>query len=144
MGSINYGSNDYINLGLNLNLDIYQDFDTVQLLAKDIENIIKDNDFYYFSINIKPGYYEGFYINIEYKDYIFCDYKEKKEAQKEVTKIKQILYLFSDMDIVKYNPGWCIGYSSEKETKKAIKNAIKEMRQDIKNSLTEYTFYIQK
>lgn len=30
MGAINYGSSDYINLGLNLSLDIYQDFDIVQ------------------------------------------------------------------------------------------------------------------
>ena len=144
MGSINYGSNDYINLGLNLNLDIYQDLDTVQILAEDVENVLNSEDFYYFSLNIKYGYYEGFYIDIEYNDYILCDYTEKKEAQKEITKIKQMLYLLADMDIVEYTPSWCTEYLTAKETKESIKNAIKQMRKDVQNTPTKYTFSIQK
>lgn len=52
MGAINYGSSNYVNLGLNLSLDIYQDFDAVQILAKDVENIIYNRHFQYFTVDI--------------------------------------------------------------------------------------------
>lgn len=139
MGAINYGSSDYINLGLNLNLDIYQDFDAVQILAEDVENIIYNKHLQYFTVDIIPGYYEGFYLDIEYKDETFYNYEEKKDAQKEITKIKQMLYFLSDMDIVEYTPGWCTGYATQQETRKYIANAIKQMRQDVKDTPTKYT-----
>lgn len=139
MGAINYGNSNYINMGLNLNLDIYQDFDIVQMLAEDVENIIYNENLQYFTVDIIPGYYEGFYLDIEYKDEVFYDYTEKKEAQKEITKIKQMLYLLSNMDIVRYMPGWCTGYATPQETKKDIANAIKKMRQDVKDTSIEYT-----
>ena len=139
MGAINYGSSGYINLGLNINLDVYQDFNTVQMLYEDTESIIYDNKLQYFTVDIVSGYYEGFYLDIEYKDEVFYDYTEKKEAQKEITKIKQMLYLLSNMDIVRYTPGWCTGYATQQETRKDIANAIKQMRRDVKDTPTEYT-----
>ena len=138
MSTINYGSSNYVNLGLNLSLDIYQDFDNVQILAEDVKNIIYNKHFQYFTVDIIPGYYEGFYLDIKYKDETFYNYEEKKDAQKEVTKIKKMLYFLSNMDIVRYTPGWCTGYNTPQETKKDIANAIKQMRRDVKDTPTEY------
>lgn len=93
MGAINYGSSNYVNLGLNLSLDIYQDFDAVQMLAKDVENIIYNKRFQYFTVDIIPGYYEGFYLDIEYKDEIFYNYERNTTLKNKPRKIRGYFFI---------------------------------------------------
>ena len=141
MGTINYGSSDYINLGWDLrNYPDLTGLDYEGITAA-IEDMIYNTDLNYFTIDIKPGYYEGFYLNIEctYLS-IFYDYSEKREVLKEVTRIKRLLYALSRMGVVQYSPGWCTGYYTASETRNNINKAIKEMRRDIKDTPTEYTY----
>ena len=63
MGAINYGTSDYISIGLNVS----RDFDEWELenLYNEFSEMLENRRFWYFHITLKPGYYEGFYIDIE-------------------------------------------------------------------------------
>lgn len=141
MGAINYGSSDYINLGWDLRN--YPDLTGLDYegITEAIEDMIYNNDLNFFTIDIEPGYYDGFYLNIEFTyPSVFYDYSEKREALKEVTRIKRLLYALSRMGVVQYSPGWCTGYYTASETRVNINKAVKEMRRDIKDTPTEYTY----
>lgn len=141
MGTINYGSSDYINMGWDLrNYPDLTGLDYEGITAA-IEDMIYNSDLNFFTIDIKPGYYDGFYLNIECTGpSVFYDYSEKREALKEVTRIKRLLYALSHMGVVQYSPGWCMGYYTASETRANINKAVKEMRQDIRETPTEYTY----
>lgn len=141
MGTINYGSSDYINVGWDLrNYPDLTGLDYEGITAA-IEDMIYNSDLNFFTIDIKPGYYDGFYLNIEFTyPSVFYDYSEKREALKEVTRVKRLLYALSRMGVVQYSPGWCMGYYTASETRANINKAVKEMRQDIRETPTEYTY----
>lgn len=135
MGAINYGTSDYISIGLNVS----RDFDEWELenLYNDFSEMLENRRFWYFHITLKPGYYEGFYIDIENNFPVyFDDCTEKRDAQKEITEIKRFLLDCTAAGLVQYFPGWCTGYSTAKETKAAINAAIKEMRQEVQETPT--------
>lgn len=135
MGAINYGTSDYISIGLNVS----GDFDewAQEQARDDIAAIMGEYSFYYFHIVLKSGYYEGFYIDIEYNFPVyFDDCTEKRDAQKEITEIKRFLLDCTAAGLVQYFPGWCTGYSTAKETRAAINAAIKEMRQEVQTTPT--------
>lgn len=141
MGTINYGSNDYINLGFNLNREYHTGDIAADNAAWAIEKLIDNYSFYYWHVVIKPGYYEGFYLDIENNFPVcFDNWEEKQEAQKEITQIKRFLYDCVRAGLVKYSPGWCTGWSTEKETKIAILEAIATMRDEVRTTPT-YTQY---
>ena len=135
MGAINYGTSDYISMGLNVSGD-FDEWEQEQ--ARDeIAAILDKYSFYYFHIALKSGYYEGFYIDIEFNYPIyFDDCTEKRDAQKEVTQIRRFLLECAAAGLVQYSPGWCTGYSTEKETRAAINAAAKEMRQEVQETPT--------
>lgn len=140
MGAVNYGSSDYISIGLNVSRD-FEEWE-IEEIENDIETLLNEYNFYYFHVVIKPGYYEGFYIDIENNFPVaFNWYEEKQDAQKEITQIKRFLLGCVSLGLVQYFPGWCTGYSTETETKAAINTAIKAMRQDVKTTPTwkQYT-----
>lgn len=146
MGTINYGSNDYFNIGVNpnnywiedengenifLNWELEEDYTTIEKL---LNNYIFD----YFKVTIQPGYYEGFYIDISF-DYLWVDYWEKPEILKELTQLKNFLINCVYSGMVEYYPGWCTGYSDTTKTFQAIKDRIKELKQDLKKFPTYKT-----
>lgn len=153
MGTINYNTSDYITLGLKpySNYDLENDTELIKELEEygesvedyiqrcyeddyyNIEHELKKHSFYYFHIAIQPGYYEGFTLDIE-NNFSLCfdNYEEKQEAQKEITEIKKFLIACAGMGLVQCFPGWCTGYSDYKETLKAINEAIKDMRSEVK------------
>lgn len=135
MGAINYGTSDYISMGLNVSGD-FDEWEQEQ--ARDeIAAILDKYSFYYFHIVLKSGYYEGFYIDIEYNFPVyFDDYTEKRDAQKEVTQIRRFLRECAAAGLVQYSPGWCTGYSDYIETTAAINAAIKEMRREVQETPT--------
>lgn len=146
MGTINYGSNNYINIGVNVNdYDECEGFEKelfIDDLHFEIKSILDNYYFYYYHVTIEPGYYEGFYINIENNFPVcFDDSNEKREAQKEITQLKRFLLECIAAGLVKYSPGWCTGYSTEEETIKAIKEAVKELRQEVRDTPT-YKKYV--
>ena len=168
MGSINYGTSEYITMGIKPEsaYDYEKDpctMEEMQELAEEwgmsVEDAIMQNiednaecdrmnteailnkyDFHYFNITIESGYYEGFYIDIEYNGYIFDHYTERKDALKEVREIESMLKELAGCGIVSVYPGWCTGYADYKQTLKDIREAAKGMRADIKKTPTWKTY----
>jgi hypothetical protein len=143
MGAINYFTSDYITLGYDLNdIDYSDEFysDDINYEYDEISAILKNEYFYYFHITLKPGYYDGFSINIENNfSYCFDDYNEKMQALKELTRIKHFLiYIVDNFNVCEVWPGWCTSYKDYYTTIKNIGAAIKEMKSEIKNTPTYY------
>lgn len=161
MGAVNYFTSDYITIGLRPYdaEDLTSDADFMEEIKKEVEeyggtvesaldnyisgcyendynNIeyeLNKHNFYYFHIAIEPGYYEGFSLNIESNFPVALDgWEDRRDANKEITEIKQFLIECAGLGLVKCLPGWCTSYSDYDGTIKAIKNAIKEMRDELK------------
>lgn len=97
------------------------------------ESILNKYDFYYFHVVLKPGYYDGFTLDIENNFGIALDgWEDRREAQKEITQLKNCLLELAGAGLVACSPGWCPGYKDYNETIKAIKEAIKEIREEYK------------
>ena len=140
MGTINYGTSDYITIGYDCgNIDYNEPF-YYELIQDDFEQVkytLKQYNFYYFNVTLKPGYYEGFYINIEH-NFNFCydNYLEKRDALKEITQIKKFLLSCLDFGCCAVYPGWCMGYADYKTTLKDIDAAIYNMREEVRKTPT--------
>lgn len=161
MGAINYFTSDYITMGLRPydSGELEKDSEFMEEIYREceeyggtIENAIADyiqdcyscdyeniktelekHNFYYYHIAIKPGYYEGFTLDIENNFPVALDsWEDRKAASKEITEIKQFLIACTGLGLVQCSPGWCTGYNDYNGTIKAIKNAIKEMRNELK------------
>lgn len=158
MGAINYFTSDYITMGLRPydRSDFENDLDfmeeareQMQEYGRTLESVIDDyisgyyeddfanietelnkHNFQYYHITIKPGYYEGFTLDIENNFPVAFDgWEDRKEANKE---IKGFLIACAGLGLVQCSPGWCTGYNDYKGTIVAIKAAIKEMREEVK------------
>lgn len=146
MGAINYYTSDYITIGVNPddfreydeNDDVIYYDDYITYLYDDIENALKNERFYYFNVTLKPGYYEGFSINIEFNFSYFLDsYQDRRDALKEITCIKQfLLYCINDLGLCAISSGWCTAYYDYKTTLEKLNNAIKEMRATVNSAPT--------
>ena len=97
------------------------------------ESILNKYDFYYFHVVLRPGYYEGFTIDIKNNFSVAIDgWEDRREAQKEITLLKKCMLELAGVGLVACYPGWCTGYKDYNETIKAIKEAIKEIREEYK------------
>lgn len=141
MGAINYGDSDIINIGLDVSdLNEYNNFDNdyIENVHHDIQSILDDYMFNEFDISIEPGYYNGFYININFNDvYYYNTYLNRLDAIKECTQLKHLLLNCVNAGLVVYSPGWCNGYMNEDNSKKEINKAIKKLKAYIKAIPTE-------
>lgn len=142
MGTINYGTSDYITIGYNCN-NIDSDYDTdfdpdfIMFDYDTVENILDKYIFNAFDVSLEYGYYQGFYINIKFDYLYFDDCTERSEAQKEITSIKKALIeIVNNTECCAVFPGWCTGYADYKSTLIEISKAIKQMRQDVNNTPT--------
>lgn len=145
MGTINYGTSDYITIGYNCNNIDYNDNFYNELIQDDfnqIEYILKQFNFYYFHVTITPGYYEGFYIDIE-NNFSICygGWEDKQAAQKEITQIKKFLLSCLDFGCCAVYPGWCMGYADYKTTLKEIDDAVHNMREEVRKTPTYNNYY---
>ena len=166
MGTINYGTSKYITMGyypidrfeleqddsfmneMRWSVDEYGgtlDYAIDEYITdceaadfRTIRNIINKYSFNIFSVSLECGYYDGFYINIGL-DYIFDNWAEKREAQKEATALGNLLRECANNGLVECFPGWGTSYSNHAETLRAIEKAVKAMREDIKNAPTYRT-----
>lgn len=165
MGAVNYFTSSYITMGLKPydTDDFTGDRDFMEELQREvdeyggtleeslnsyiqscyeddytnIETELAKHGFYYFHVTIKPGYYEGFTLDIENNFPVAFDWwQEKRDAQKEITELKQFLVACAGMGLVACAPGWCTGYSDYKQTLQKINEAVKEMREEVKNTPT--------
>lgn len=162
MGTINYFTSDYITLGVKpYNVDNFKsdpDFieETTELYGevndgliydyinncydddrRNVEHALNERNFYYFHITIEPGYYEGFSLNIENNSPVCFDgWEDKRNAQKEITEIRQFLLECAGLGLVKCSPGWCTAYYNFQETVKAINTAIQDIRDEVRRTPT--------
>ena len=165
MGAVNYFTSDYITMGIKPydTCDFENDPDFMEMVREymkeyggTLENWIDDyiqtcydadNDnvtailekysFYYFHVAIKPGYYEGFTLDIENNFSVAFDgWEDKRAAQREITSLKKCLLECAGVGLVECWPGWCTKYNDYKGTCKAIGAAIKAMREEVKNTPT--------
>ena len=154
MGTINYKTSDYITLSIrpydfddimqgitadmvtdNMINDTIRDYYDAD--AENAQSIIDNYKLWYFRVAIEPGYYEGVSIDIENNFSVcFDNYMEKKEAQKEVTRLKQLLFDLAGCGFVQTFPGWVTGFNDYKNTLNGIKKAIKDIRQEVATTPT--------
>ena len=109
---------------------------------EEVKKELRKHEFYYFSLVIDYGYYNGFYLRIgeENTRWIYNNSKEKAEVLKELTQIKNILSKFIKEGLVfGCYPGWVTSYKNEKETLKELKVIIKELKEEVKASYTQAT-----
>ena len=159
MGTINYKTSDYITMGARI--QSYSDFENDSYFLEEmkeeidrcgLENVIyseieenyncdrlnvetylNQHNFVFYHVTIEPGYYEGFSINIENNFPVaYNDREEKRQAQKEITELKQFLLDCAGAGIAVVYPGWCTTELSYNDSVKAIKAAIKEIREESK------------
>ena len=107
-------------------------------IYSDIKAMLKKHVFNFFDITLKWGYYDGFSLDIRYicKGDTVDGWQDKRDAQKEITEIKRFLLECADAGLVACYPSWCTRYEEYSGTVKAISAAVKEMRQDVKNTPT--------
>ena len=139
MGTINYFTSDYITLGVNCNnIESDDDYIFINDDYDQIKYLLEKERFYYFNIALKPGYYEGFSLDIEFNfAYYFDFWQDRRDALKEITRIyKFLLQCINDFGIVAVSPGWCTAYYTRDESIQRLKAAIKEMRATVKKTPT--------
>lgn len=170
MGTVNYCTSEYITMGIvpysALDMEKDEDFmeqvkqkskewdvsidevidDYIQTCYEDdflnIKSELENYEFYYFHVEIRSGYYEGFSIYIEDNFPIALDdWHEKREANKEITQIKKFLIECANFGMVACYPGWCTGYEDHKDTLDLIDVAIREMRDKVNATPTWRQYY---
>ena len=165
MGTVNYSTSEYITLGVKpyCAYDLERDADfmdeareRVEMYGGTLEDfiyqwieyqyqadranvkaILERYAFVYFHVSIEPGYYEGFTLDIE-PNYGICydTWKDKRAAQRELTRLQACLLECAGVGLVECWPGWCTGYASYTETCEGIRKAIKRMREGVRSTLT--------
>ena len=141
MGAINYNTSDFITIGYNCNNIDYEDEYYHEIITDYYDQTVQARARYYFCyfhVTVEPGYYDGFYIDIESNyHYFYNDYEEKRLALKEITQIRKFLYeCVSDYECCAVSPGWCTTYYDYTDTLKKIDGAIMEMRKTVKATPT--------
>lgn len=132
MGAINYGTSTHLcNLGYNPKNDVedYEEAAQDQLwTAEEVQNYLNNISLYYYDIKLKPGYYDGFYLDVEAAEWYVSDYEDKEERIKELHLIGRVLIdLANKFGLAYYAPGWGTRYAKDIHTTiKAIKQAVKK------------------
>lgn len=97
-----------------------------------INSILSRYSFLYYHVSIEPGYYEGFYLDIESNFPVaFDSWEDKREVHKEITQLRRFLEECAGVGLVACYPGWCTGYEDYNGTRRAIKAAVKELRKEV-------------
>lgn len=161
MGAINYNNNKLFNLGLNVfdyekqceiqlkemieegiiefnNVEIDEfNYECISVLYEDCEYILNKYDFNYYNIKLESGYYEGFYLSIDFNYNYFNDFIEKQQAQKELTQVKKCFLELINCGLVSYHAWWCSSYYSKEETISMLNEFVKTERKRIADTLTD-------
>lgn len=165
MGAVNYFTSDYITMGIKPydEYDLENDSNFMEAIQEEVNEyggtidgaiesyiqtsyeddeanvsaILEKYSFYYYHVTIKPGYYEGFTLDIESNFSVAFDgWEDKRSAQREITSLKKCLLECAGVGMVECWPGWCTKYKDYEGTCKAIGAAIKAMRDEVKNTPT--------
>ena len=128
MGAINYGTSElFCNLGYNLNNDVDNEEeaqDDQRWTAEEVKEYLNKICLSYYKIDLIPGYYMGFYLDIR-GDY-YAD-EDKEERVKELHEIgRALIHLTNYFGLVNYTPGASTGYATKGDTIRRIKNLVKK------------------
>ena len=137
MGAINYGTSElFCNLGYNLNNGVK---DYQRWTAEEVQEYLNDICLSFYKIDLIPGYYEGFYLDIrDIDDNYYSDYDCKQDRVKELHKIgRALIHIANKFGLVSYTPGWCTGYATTGDTIRRIKKAVKKEITKIYNTTKE-------
>lgn len=145
MGAINYKTSKYVTLAIEPVDYEEEDWEFIAEwysdLGSEVSDLIDEYDFEYLKVEVVYGYYEGFSINIEDGFGIdwageYWNWKDKEDAQKEITRLKKLLYRLLDMGLCVCVPSWCTSYYNPVESRRKIRDGIKEMRKECKRTDT--------
>lgn len=165
MGAVNYFTSDYITMGIvpydaadfendpdfmrEVRAQIDEYGGTVEDCISDmIESYYEDDEanisaildkyiFVYFHVTIRPGYYEGFTLDIENNYPVAYDtWQDKRAAQREITQLKKCLLECAGCGMVECFPGWCTGYNDYKSTCNAIFRVVRDLRDEVRRTPT--------
>lgn len=150
MGSINYRTGQFLTIGspifsesdftpdelLEMEADGWTPAEVIESYYQDISDeaarIIDRFSFDHFKINIIPGYYDGFTVDIsDYFDFYY-EPDEKPDVMSEAADIVKMLYELADAGLVACSPGWVTGYSDYEQTRAKISDAADNIRDYIK------------
>lgn len=109
---------------------------------EEIKAELEQKNFYYFSLQICFGYYEGFCLTLTENNtkYIYENRQEQKEVLKELTQIKKVLLKFIQRGLVwGCYPSWVYSRTPTAEAIQQTKEAIKQLKEETKRSYTERT-----
>lgn len=161
MGTINYRTSEYITIGIKplYPVDFADDADFMEwaheqaesrnmdedeVLSKFINDMVDDQynqvkwalenyRFYYFKVEIEPGYYEGFSVQISRETPLYMEPWEKDAAYGEIKELEKFLMeCVKDFGLVECYPGWCMGYENSEKSISDITAAMDRVRNDIK------------
>ena len=127
------------NLGYNLNNGI-TDYDEAQddqlWTAEEVKDYLNNICLSHYDIEIKPGYYEGFYLDIsDINGEYYADDEDKQERVKELHEIgRALIDLANKFGLVSYTPGWRTVYVTTDRTISRIKKAVKKEIAEIYNT----------
>ena len=141
MGTINYGSN-YTNEGLlniGLNLNRFRSPITIVNRAEVMQEIVNDYNGTWFKVNVEPGYYEGAWVSIVWDEdmLLYNGPWSWEEMRAEITCLNTMLQLLVNVGCVEYWPGWCMGYSTAADTRKAITANVERLYKYYKETYWE-------
>lgn len=134
MGTINYGTSDIITLGLDvkkaIDLGFHQDF----IYEKNHE-CVKNYDFVYFNLTVKPGCHNGFYLDIN-KNFVvpFDSQDEKKQVLTELFTLKGLLIECTYRGLSVCIPGWCTTFFDYYKSLELINQAFDSWQLKIKEA----------
>lgn len=126
MGAVNYGSGNIINIGYREE-DEYNYYDTQDIFDAIYRNIPKTT---HYKIELKSGYYGGFYLMLTHDTMWLCLEEERKEMVAEIMEIYDFLkgLILSYDNLYVYGEcGWC-GCSWLTKS-----NSLKEIKEKIEN-----------
>jgi len=112
--------------------------ETYNNIKSDIESLNLE----YYKIDCVSGYYEGFQLLIDFNFSWFETYQDRKQAQKELTRIKKFLIdVINNYCLYVCYPGWVDGWENEKESILKVNKAIKEERKELNKIETKKQYW---
>ena len=133
MGTINYGTSKIVTLGYNVD---DEDEIIIQDLYDEAVNIVNKYSFYWFKAEIKSGYYEGFYLDLD-KDYYDeddnnLDNEEINEILDEIKELEKMLMELIDEGCMNVcYPHWCTGWKNYADSKIKVVEAMNKIKEKL-------------
>lgn len=135
MGAVNFGTSEVITLGL-VPYENESDDTSYEDDFANVCGIINNYDFRFFTVSLKPGYYESFYLDIDYNLGDLEDFEEE-EINAEIDSLKRCLENCAAVDMQACKPGWVTTWFTYKDTIDMIEAAIADLRNSIYEAIQE-------